>query len=137
MKSQQDLYNELSYYTLEHHNPNFVHQHIVDAFTAQNADKNTKNIAITFALVGLYLFLEKNFTGKEVQKIHMKMAKKKRKWPKFELPEKRGEITVSDVLKTNSGKFRDEMIKKWCASVWETFDENHEKVAKLLEDYLI
>jgi hypothetical protein len=34
---------------------NWFHRHVVDAFTAQHADEQTKPIAVTFALVGLYL----------------------------------------------------------------------------------
>jgi hypothetical protein len=36
--SDQDLYHELSYYTLAHPDPSFIHQHIVDAYAAQHAD---------------------------------------------------------------------------------------------------
>jgi hypothetical protein len=56
-----EQYNELSYYTLGHPDKKyFIHQHLVDAYTAQKADENTKPIAITFDLVGLYLYVEKN-----------------------------------------------------------------------------
>ena len=36
----QEQYNELSYYTLLHGDPSFIHQHIVDAYIAQTADAN-------------------------------------------------------------------------------------------------
>jgi regulation of enolase protein 1 (concanavalin A-like superfamily) len=59
---QKTAYSELAYYTFAHENPNyFIHQHIVDAFTAQLANENTKPIAIIFALVGLFLFVEKGY----------------------------------------------------------------------------
>ena len=66
-KSEQEAFYELCYYTITHPEPNFIHKYVVDAFAAQTADKKTKPITITFALVGLYLHLKKNFTGKEVQ----------------------------------------------------------------------
>jgi hypothetical protein len=47
---------------------------------------NTKPITIIFALIGLYLHLEKNFTGKEVQFAHMKLVKHRKNWPNFKLP---------------------------------------------------
>ncbi|GHN01809.1 hypothetical protein WSM22_32980 [Cytophagales bacterium WSM2-2] len=57
----KDQFNELSYYTLGHHDTvYFIHQHIVDAFQAQTADNSTKPIGLTFSLVGLYLYLEKS-----------------------------------------------------------------------------
>jgi hypothetical protein len=74
MKSKltdQEAYDKLSRYTLAHRSPAFIHQHIVDAFTAQHADMETKPIAIVFALVGLYLYVEKNLTGKKIHFAHM------------------------------------------------------------------
>jgi hypothetical protein len=137
MQLQEDLYNELSYYTLAHSSPDFIHQNIVDAFAAQTADIHTKPIKLTFALMGLYLYLEKGFSGKQVQLAHMKLAKVKNVWPKIVLPEYRGSIAVADVLKANPGKERDEMIHKWCVSVWEAYNESHQKIANYLHDYLI
>jgi hypothetical protein len=85
-KSAQETFNELSCYTITHSDPLFIHQYAVDAFAAQNADKNTKPITITFALIGLYLHIEKNYTGKEVQNAHIKLGKHRKSWPKFNLP---------------------------------------------------
>lgn len=110
--SDTEFYSELSYYTLAHADKDFIHQHFVDAYAAQKADLNSKPIGITFALVGLYLFVERGYTGRQVQKVNMQMAKNKRVWPAFSLPEKRGGITIADVLRTPSGESRDEMIKK-------------------------
>ena len=62
-----DLYHELSCYTSAHPDPSFIHQHIVDAYTAQHANETTKLIALVFALIGLYLHVEKNFTGRQVR----------------------------------------------------------------------
>src|ERR1700733_15180069 len=76
----EDLYHELSCYTLAHPDPSFIHQHIVDAYTAQHADETTKPIALVFALIGLYLHVEKNFTGRQVQRFHRKLAKIRRMW---------------------------------------------------------
>lgn len=131
MKTPQALYNELSYYTLSLGDPEFIHQNIVDAFTAQQANERTKPIAITFALVGLYLHIEKNYSGREVQLAHMRMAKKRKDWPVFDLPQDRGAITVSDVLMEKPGKARDRMIRQWCQSVWKAYGQSHEKVISL------
>ena len=66
----------------------------------------------------------------------LQMAKNKRTWPAIKLPEKRGEITIADVLRTPSGESRDDMIKKWCKSVWEAYHDNHAIVKQLLQTYL-
>ncbi len=75
--TSQEQFHELSFYTLSLQDKYFIHQHIVDAYAAQTADINTKPIKIIFSLVGLYLFIEKKYTGREVQLAHMQMAKNK------------------------------------------------------------
>jgi hypothetical protein len=136
MKTEQELYNKLACYTLSLADPEFTHQHIVDAFGAQHADENNKPIGITFALAGLYLYLEKNYTGRQVQLAHIQMAKRKREWPTFELPRYRGKVTVADALNAQPGQERKEMIRKWCISVWDAYKQNHEIVAALVNDIL-
>ena len=101
--TSEDAYNELCYYTLAHRDPSFIHQYVVDAFAAQYADEQTKPIKLTFALVGLYLHVEKQFSGKLVQRVHMDLAQQKRLWPSFALPNARGALTAADVLAVPTG----------------------------------
>jgi hypothetical protein len=132
MKGEQDSYNELCYYTLAHGDASFIHQHVVDAFAAQTAKENGKPIKLAFALVGLYLHVEKQFSGRQVQLAHMKLGRVKQAWPAFPLPGERGALTVAKVLAAPAGPERDAMIHQWCASVWEAFSGNREAVASLL-----
>lgn len=134
MNSEQDDFSELCCYTLGLLDASFIHQHVVDAFTAQKANEQTKPIAITFALVGLYLHIEKQFSGRQVQRAHMSLAKQKRGWPVFTLPGDRGAITVADVLAAPAGPERDKAIDAWCVSVWEAFRESHQVLADLLRE---
>ncbi len=71
MTSDKEAYNELCCYTLAHGDTSFIHQHVVDAFAAQTAGDGTKPIALAFALIGLYLHVEREFSGKQVQRAHM------------------------------------------------------------------
>ncbi len=135
-KPEQEQYNELSYYTISHPSPSFIHQHIVDAYAAQYADENTRPITLAFALIGLYLFIERNYSGKEVQKAHMQLAKKRKQCPVFDQPKQRGTVTVSDVLAAPPGIERDEAIRKWCASAWEAYRESHKKIIDLVRTEL-
>ena len=135
-QSEQEAFNELSYYTLSHGDPSFIHQYIVDAYAAQYADEKSKPIKVAFALIGLYLHIEKHYSGKEVQRAHMLLANKKKQWPVFPLPAGRGNICVSDVLQTEPGPLRDRAINEWSASVWEAWSESHAKVAELVQSYL-
>jgi hypothetical protein len=133
---EREHYDELACYTLAHSDPAFLHQHAVDAYATQCADENTKPITLVFALVGLYLYVEKNYSGRNVQHVHMLLAKRKRQWPGFSLPEYRGDITVSDVVAAPSGEKRDKMIRKWCEAVWQTYRESHEVIANLVRSEL-
>src|SRR3954453_23804420 len=83
MSPEKSACHELSYYTLAHGALTFIHQHVVDAFAAQDADGDDKPIRLTFALVGLYLHVERGYTGRQVQLAHMALARQKRAWPKF------------------------------------------------------
>ncbi|MGB9031656.1 MAG: DUF5946 family protein [Acidobacteriaceae bacterium] len=132
MANDEELYNELAYYTLAHPDPAFIHQLLVDAYTAQHAGANTKPIAITFALVGLYLVVEKNFTGKQVQRVHMQLAGSRKVWPSFSVPNDRATMTVADVASVPPGAERDAAIHQWCAAVWETWRGSREPIAELL-----
>lgn len=136
MASDEDLYNELAYYTLSHSDPSFIHQHAVDAYTAQHADENTKPIGAVFALVGLCLYLEKNFTGRQVQMMHMRLGRHRKPWPRLTPPAQRGEITISQVMAAPAGKARDEMIHAWCASVWLSWKESRQQILELLKKEL-
>jgi L,D-peptidoglycan transpeptidase YkuD (ErfK/YbiS/YcfS/YnhG family) len=136
MEKEQEQYNELSFYTLSHPSMDFIHQEVVDAWAAQTADVNTKPVKITFALIGLYLYLEKGYTGKEVQQAHMMLAKNRKDWLKFELPKERGSLSVSDVLKEEPGPNRDLAIKKWCEEVWKAYSDSRDKIIDLVNQEL-
>ena len=133
----EDTRNKLSCYTLTHSDPSFIHQNVVDAMAAQYADEQTQPIQLTFALAGLYLHVEKQFSGKQVQRAHMKLAQQKRPWPSFTLPDDRGSITVADVIAMPTGAERDKAIHAWCASVWEAYRNCRESVAELLREHEI
>lgn len=118
---------------MAHPDPGFIHQHVVDAYGAQTADKYTKSIRLIFSLVGLYLMLEKGFTGKEVQAAHMTLSKTKDHLPEISIPEFKGKITIDEVLDTPEGPTRDDMVKKWCESVWEAYKKEQNSIKLFVE----
>jgi len=132
LSEMEDAYDELCAYTLTHGGREFIHQHVVDAHAAQQADERSKPIGVTFALIGLYLHVVKGYTGRQVQQAHMRLAKRKQQWPAFVLPVTRGSITPLEVMKTPAGAARDGAIHAWCASVWEACDGNRSTVEHLL-----
>lgn len=136
MSSPDDLYNELAFYSLAHSHPSFIHQHVVDAYTAQNADDSTKPIAVVFALIGLYLRLEKGFTGKQVQRAHMQLANRSKTWPKLPMPADRGHARIEEVLAADPGPARDAAIEHWCAAVWRSWSGCRPVIAAIARQHL-
>ena len=134
--SDEDLYTELAFYTLELRDQEFIHQHIVDAYAVQHAGHGSKPIAIVFGLIGLYLFLEKNFTGREVQRAHMQLAQDRRQWIAPPIPPRRAAIGVADVLAAPPGPERHVMIRRWCEAVWQDWQHARPQIVALAQTHL-
>lgn len=81
-----------------------------------------------FALIGLYLAVEKGYPGRQVQLAHMKIAKRRRDWPRLEPPGHPGVMTVMDVLRAETDAEIEEMLMRWAASVWQSWEHRHEWV---------
>ena len=128
--------NELSYYTLAHGDPKFIHQHLVDAYAAQHVRQSKSTIGAAFALAGLYLAVERNFTGRQVQKMHMLMARTSKQWPRPDPPEDVGPLTVADILAVEPGPGRDAKLLQWCASVWGAWSSEHGRVREMVGRFL-
>jgi hypothetical protein len=135
MTANQQAYDEVYAYTMGR--DGFILQHVVDAYGAQTATPVDKPIRVVFALVGLYLHLEKRFSGSAVQRAHMKMGQRKRTWPAIVLPEDRGTITAADVLSAPAGVERDRAIELWCQNVWDAFRDNRDAIIQLVREYEI
>ncbi len=130
------LLNQLSYYTLAHRDPRFIHQHLVDAYAAQHVRQSKSTIGAAFALAGLYLAVERGFAGRQVQRMHMLMARTSKHWPRFDPPEAVGRLTVADVLAVVAGPARDQKLLEWCASVWAAWSREHRRVREMADRFL-
>ncbi|MDE3200247.1 MAG: hypothetical protein KGN79_04935 [Acidobacteriota bacterium] len=131
MPTAQEQFDELCFYTLAHGQPEFIHQHAVDAFAAQLADESTKPITLVFALIGLYLHAEQGFTGRQVQLAHMRMAAHRKTWHKPALVKSCGTLTVADALAAAPGPARDAAIRAWATDVWAAWHERREEIIAL------
>jgi len=128
--------DELTYYTLAHADPAFIHQHLVDAYAAQHLRLSKSTIGAAFALAGLYLAVERGFTGRQVQKMHMLMASKSKHWPRFVPPADVGPLTVADVVAVQPGAGRDQELMRWCASVWAAWSPEQGRVKEMVDRFL-
>jgi len=130
--AEKAAYDEVYVYTMGR--PRFILQHVVDAHTALTVTAASKPIAIVFALVGLYLHLEKGFEGRPVQQAHERLGRHKRQWPEILLPDDRGAMTAVDVLAAPAGAERDAAIDRWCESVWKAFAGRRDATVRLLAE---
>jgi hypothetical protein len=130
------LFGELTAYTMSKNDPAFIQQHCVDAYGAQHSGGETKSITTAFSLVGLYLFLEHGYTGREVQQAHTTLGEQDRSWPELSPPDSPGEITVQKVLDANPEDERTRMIERWAESVWQTWEASHQWVREVCSESL-
>lgn len=134
---EEAAYHELSAYTMAHGDSRFIHQHVVDAWGAQSATADGKPIRLIFSLAGLYLHLERGRSGRDVQMIHVQMGRRKREWPRLDLPADRGAVSAVDVMRAAAGPERDAAIEDWCRSVWNAFKQHRDAIVLILAEYNI
>jgi hypothetical protein len=121
-------FSDLSCSTVTRQDAEFIHQHAVDAYAAQHSGGTTRNITVAFGLIGLYLALEKGYTGRQVQLAHMHIARIQKNWPHMEPPVKPAGITVMDVPGAGTDAEKDAMIRRWMVAVWASWEDRKEWV---------
>lgn len=129
-----ELFNQLSARTFAFQHPDFHHQLSVDAYGAQHAGGVSRNITTAYALIGLYLALEKNYTGRQVQHIHSIIPRQS--WEKLTPPDPAGALTVADVLKATTEEELYGAMKKWGQSVWDSWQAQHAWVKEKTAAYI-
>jgi hypothetical protein len=129
------LFGELSAYHYSRNDSTFIHQLAVDAYGAQHTGEQTPNITTAFALIGLYLSIEKLYTGIQVQQTHMILAQKKIVWPRLEVPNRLEAMTVQDVLQVSTDQ-RDIQLCEWAKSIWAAWDKEKDWVSGIVENLL-
>ena len=129
-------FSDLQCYTVAKQDPAFIHQHAVDSYEAQHAGGPTRNITVAFGLIGLYLALEKGYTGRQVQLVHMSIAKTRKVFPRLEPPYKPAFLTVMDVLSAGTDAEKDVMIREWMNAVWESWADQQAWVRETTDELL-
>lgn len=129
------LFGELTAHTMSMDDPRFVHQHCVDAYGAQHSGGPTKPITAAFSLVGLYLFVERDYTGRQVQRAHTTLGELDESWPELDPPPSPGAVTVRDVLDAPAEE-RERAIERWAESVWGAWERSHGWVRDACREHL-
>jgi|GEM_PF-43345 len=130
------LSGELAAYHLELAAPDFPHQMAVDAYGAQHAGAKMKPIRTAFSLIGLYLALEKGYTGKEVQRAHMQLAGLNIAWPQLEPLNPVYTLTIRDVLQAAPGEARAIALHNWADDVWRNWEHAHDWAQQICAQHL-
>lgn len=112
------------------------HQRMVDAYAAQHPGADGPRITLAFALIGLFLAIERGWRGDEVRDAHQALARQHREWPRFESPTARGSLTVFDVALAGSVEAHAAAVEDWSAAVWSAWRPAHEAVATLVDRLL-
>ena len=130
------VFSDLQCYTVTKQDPAFIHQHVVDAYEAQHAGGATRNITVAFGLIGLYLALEKGYTGRQVQMAHLSIAKTRKDWTRPGPPDQPAFLTVMDVLRAGTDAEKDAIIRRWMNAVWERWAHQHAWIRKTTDELL-
>ena len=112
------------------------HQMTVDAYGAQHVATTGPAIGPAFALIGLYLALERGFSGPQVRDAHAHLATPKRDWPRFTPPAGPWPITVADVAAAPDAVAHAARVQQWGASVWEAWAGDAPRVRELTDGLL-
>ena len=128
------LYGELTGYTVAqaYSTGTFLHQLAVDTYAAQHAKDDAPPIGTAFALIGLHFAFERGYSGKQVQHMHMLLARRSKHWPRFAPPHHVGDVTVWDVMQAQPGGQRDTMLRRWGQSVWDAWQAERTRVESLI-----
>jgi hypothetical protein len=114
------------------------HQTCVDAYAAQHVGPLTKPITLAFALNGLFLVVERGWSGIAVREAHGHLARRvpRESWPTYPAPQDLGVVTVLDVALAPTPEDQAVAIETWGASVWEAWRHVHDDVRRLTESQL-
>ena len=112
------------------------HQMTVDAYHAQHVAATSPPIAPAFALIGLYLALERGLDGLRVRDAHGFLARTRRDWPRFEPPMHDWPVTVRDVATADGPVAHLEQVRRWGASAWEGWLADQQRVRDLADGLL-
>jgi hypothetical protein len=127
-----ELYGEVQAATIDDGDLRPYHQRAVDTYLAQHAGGPSSDLGVAFALIGLFLAIERGRSGIEIRREHERLARTRRTWPHLEPPTARGGVTVFDVAIAGSVEERTEAIERWSRSVWAAWSSHHATVEALV-----
>jgi hypothetical protein len=134
-----DLHGEVTSNVMQH--PEVLgrwHQTCVDSYAAQHVGPQMRPMTVCFALNGLYLVLERGWSGIAARDAHGHLARTvvRADWPNFEPPSEAGPLTVLDGALSADLDAQGAAIEAWGRSVWATWSHVHDAVRQLTDRQL-
>lgn len=123
-----------------------VHQLTVDTYCVQHAGGRHPAKSVTIHLAGLFAWHEMNIASREIAKYLQLFVRNYQKefnirgggeagWPIFALPKSAYDMRISDVQNCASASEHDDVVRKWCASVWRAWADHHDEIGKLFRRF--
>lgn len=115
-----------------------LHRHTVDVYTVQHPgeDDRRQRQSVAIHLVGLCHWLEHGMDAQRVIAATRAMLKDGRPdWP-WLTPPTSYEMTVRDVLTSESGEEHDRLVRAWAQRTWEAWSAHHDVVRRWAADAL-
>lgn len=113
-----------------------LHQLTVDTYAAHHPRAGSPPIGTAFALIGLYLSLERGMSGPRVRDEHHRLARVRRSWPEFVPPPGLDALSHSilDVDRAVTNEAHARALDAWAGAVWHAWGRHHGLVAELYSD---
>ncbi len=110
-----------------------IHQLTVDAYAVQHAGGPHPDKSVCVHLVGLELVLERDFKLNDVPERMQHLVASVSKWPHFELPSVRAQLTAHDVAQAKTSREHAQLVRAWAEQTWSAWSAHHAAIADLAE----
>jgi hypothetical protein len=131
------LYTQVVGYEMEHlARLGRYHQLTVDAYGAQHPGTPSPPISTAFALIGLSLALEHDWSGTAVRAAQQFLAQRYSTWPTFRDRSNGPVLTVSGVVGVTTPDEHADRIQVWARTVWASWAPEHHRVGSWAEQVL-
>lgn len=118
--------------------PQPTHRLTVDTYAVQHPGKPSRQAiqSVNVHLVRLYLVLKKGLSMKQATTAMGRVLRHSDKFAWLEPPLPNGHITVVDVIKAQNIEEHTKQVEAWAKDVWKAWAIHHEKISKLVKQYL-
>jgi hypothetical protein len=118
-------------------NPEYapVYQLIIDAYAAQHAGGKHPDRSVLVHLAGLYANFDLQVPYADIPTLLQRLSAQNRSWPRLEPPEFPSPLTILELALAEGSADFITRAGTWSFSVWNSWAEQHEFVAKFVNSY--